>query len=204
MVDRAPLPQVVGFRLARLRDQFGLSQDDIATAAQRLGLAWRRSSVAMLEQGRRGLSAEELLLLPYVLDEAIRRGNPDAEVALEVSLGELLEPGRREVLALTDAFGLTGKQVEAWLGGATPDVVPWKRQPDITEAERHAAAFLEVPVDAVQDAARRLWGRTLTEERDRRVAESADPDMSTRSRQARRALVTRALHRELASIVKES
>ena len=203
MVDRAPLPQVVGFRLRELRQKVGLSQDDIATAAQRLGLAWRRSSVAMLEQGRRGLSAEELLLLPFVLNEAVRGGNPDAEVAYEVPLSDLLTPGSREVLALTDAFGLKGKQVEAWLGADPPDVVPWKRQPDIPEADRHAAAFLGVPVETVQDAARRLWAQTLTEERDRRVAESADPKMSPRSRQAHRALVTRALHKELADAVKK-
>jgi transcriptional regulator with XRE-family HTH domain len=209
MPTRASLSQVVGFRFQRIRDKFGIRQDDIATAAQQLGLSWGRSSVAALEQGKRRLSAEELLLLPYVLDAAVRRGNPDAEVALEVSLGELLEPGRKEVLALTDAFGLTAKQVVSWLGEATPDVVPWERKPDVPEAERQAARALTatlgatVTVEAVQEAARRLWVCTLAEERDRRVAETTEGTLSARSLQARRALVTRALLAELAPVVKK-
>jgi hypothetical protein len=49
--------------------------------------------------------------------------------------------------------------------------------------------------------ARERWGRSLTEERDRRVAAQASPDATPRTRQAVRGHVTRELMATLAPIV---
>jgi transcriptional regulator with XRE-family HTH domain len=76
------------------------------------------------------------------------------------------------------------------------------------EAERKAATRLGVPAYAIALAARRQWHRSLTSERDRRVAErpfdgdeveeeTYDPRTSQARRQAIRGHVTRALLSEL-------
>lgn len=65
-----PLAVIVGERLKQFREEQGLRQADIATAAAACGLAWGRSSVAALESGTRNLSLEEVLLLPLVVSNA--------------------------------------------------------------------------------------------------------------------------------------
>lgn len=64
------------------------------------------------------------------------------------------------------------------------------------DAERKAARRLGVTTEAIVNAARRLWGRTLTKERDTRVKDSKGTD-SARSLQALRGHVTRELLDEL-------
>ncbi|MFE2360157.1 helix-turn-helix domain-containing protein [Streptomyces virginiae] len=65
-----PIAKLVGRRVRELRENAGLRQADIAQAATFLGLKWGRSSVASLEAGTRKLSAEELILMPLVMDRA--------------------------------------------------------------------------------------------------------------------------------------
>ena len=123
------LRQVIAFRLRQYRDETGmagLTQDHVARAAQRLGFDWSRSSVAAIEAGEREVTAAELLALPYILDEAIRVSMPNAEVGYIVSLAELLEPGKREVLTLGDSLALDAEAIESWLGQEPPEIVPRK------------------------------------------------------------------------------
>jgi transcriptional regulator with XRE-family HTH domain len=61
------LTAAIGKRLKRLREQAGVRQESVAVAARACGLKWGRSTIAMLEAGRRRLDPEELLLLPVVL-----------------------------------------------------------------------------------------------------------------------------------------
>lgn len=75
------LSAALGTHVRELRTSAGIRQDDIAAAARSIGLAWSRSVVAALESGRRQLSAEDLLLLPVILNR----------VGIEVSLPTLLE-----------------------------------------------------------------------------------------------------------------
>lgn len=65
-----PLAAIVGDRLKAFREQHQLRQSDLATAAEKAGLSWSRSSVAALEAGTRNLSIEELILLPLVISNA--------------------------------------------------------------------------------------------------------------------------------------
>lgn len=62
-------------------------------------------------------------------------------------------------------------------------------------AEEKAAKKFDVDVSEIVDASNKLWGRTLTDERDRRC--KLESDTTYRSRQALRGHVTRKLLREL-------
>lgn len=62
-----PFGAHLGRRLREIREGRGWRQDDVAAAAQDVGLDWSRATVAAIESGRRQLGAEELLLLPLAL-----------------------------------------------------------------------------------------------------------------------------------------
>ena len=51
---------------------------------------------------------------------------PEATAAHEVSLAELLKPGRRERLALSDQLSVSGDGVLSWLANNPPGIVPRK------------------------------------------------------------------------------
>jgi transcriptional regulator with XRE-family HTH domain len=69
------------------------------------------------------------------------------------------------------------------------------------DTEQKAAAKLNVSTLAIAIAARKSWGRSLTEERDWRVSEKAGDDMTPRTVQAIRGHVTRELLGELQPFV---
>jgi hypothetical protein len=69
------------------------------------------------------------------------------------------------------------------------------------DAEQKAANVLDVSPHAVALAARSRWGRSLTEERDRRV--SAASESTPRTLQALRGHATRALLDELRPVLKD-
>jgi transcriptional regulator with XRE-family HTH domain len=190
-----PLPQVVGFRIRQLREMFGKTQEDVAAAARRIGFDWGRSSVASLEAGQRQLSAEELLALPAIIDQAFTGGS-DAWAA-SFSLADLLRPGKKEELALTSSVSMTATELEGWLGAEPPGIGDRLVAADAraAEADRKAAASLGWTPDKVLRRSLNLWGQTLSDERDARVPSYADA--SARSLQARRGHVTRTLLNEL-------
>lgn len=70
------------------REEKGLRQDDLASAAQEAGLAWSRSSIASLEAGSRGLSVEELAVLPIVLGRLGGWGQPLVPLDTKVLVGK--------------------------------------------------------------------------------------------------------------------
>jgi hypothetical protein len=73
------------------------------------------------------------------------------------------------------------------------------------ETERKAARTLHIDDPAeVAVAALRLWGRSLTQERDARVVDAAAPDASPRTLQALRGHVTRHLLEEIEPIVRKA
>lgn len=59
--------QAIGQRIKELRLESGLRQDQVATAARRVGLGWTQSTVAAIERGNRALSLGEWFLLPTVV-----------------------------------------------------------------------------------------------------------------------------------------
>ncbi len=100
--------------------------------------------------------------------------------ALDVDLDKLTEPAR-ELLNRERGEGF--------------DEMPARP----SDAEFKAARKLGVTPRDVVSAAHSLWGRSLADERDRRVAEHAEHGSTSRTLQARRGHVTRALTTELAT-----
>lgn len=100
MNARAPrtLASVVGRNLRSARQEAGATRNDVAVWARRYGFpAWRRNTVQTIEDGRRLVTAEELLTLPVILSAAC--GRP-------VELLDLTEGWGVEVPTPTDEDGL--------------------------------------------------------------------------------------------------
>lgn len=191
--------------MKQVREAAGRRQEDVALAARLCGFGWQRSTVAMLESGRYELKATELLALPKVLldagvgDVTLRRllDGP----ALPVHKGS----GRRWVpVAVTDRLAVDRSDLGHLLGRKA-STVDWGTYSEGTEsggpneAERRAAKRLGVAPDLLKAIADGHWGRTLEEERDARVSESAPGGATARTLQALRAHTTRALLAELAA-----
>lgn len=60
------LNEAIGRKMHSLRMARGWSQAELAQQASRWGLRWSKTTVAYRERGQRGVSAEELLVLPAV------------------------------------------------------------------------------------------------------------------------------------------
>ncbi|ADP78335.1 hypothetical protein [Pseudofrankia inefficax] len=80
--------------------------------------------------------------------------------------------------------------------GLKGDLDAWAAE--IGEAEQKTARRLDEPAVVLVALSHELWGRTLSEERDR-VADEREPDASPDRRRALRGQVTRALVNELAA-----
>jgi transcriptional regulator with XRE-family HTH domain len=61
------LSRSVGAQVKLIRQQHGATAEEVGAAARAFGLSWRRATVSQIENGERGLSAEELVLLPLLL-----------------------------------------------------------------------------------------------------------------------------------------
>lgn len=142
------LSRALGERLKALRQTAGVSAEQVAEAARDLGLSWRRATVAQIENGDRGLSAEELVLLPLLLglglalphswEELIGEGENlrlgpavavDRSVVVEVLSGRAGEIGlgagidaplRERERAALSAFNAALPYVRAWWEAAWP------------------------------------------------------------------------------------
>jgi transcriptional regulator with XRE-family HTH domain len=150
MSVRREFDEALGARLRDLRQQRGLTCEQVARSLAEYGVTTSRVSVGNTEMGMRSASAYELTVYPRVFD---------------VSLAELLDE--------------------------LPRPEPVATGPD--EATVKAARRLERSPDEVDSAARRLWGRSLTDEREARIGKAS----RTRADQARRGHVTRQLVDEL-------
>lgn len=235
--NTTPLLVALGERLRELREVQQKRQGDMAAAARKCGLRWTQATVAAVETGRRRLSIEELLLLPFILFEAkIHKPKNQERPLLELAdifpkegMVPLTTKTRVHAEALQEI--LQGKFGEGWLGhydtphlrqirakiSITPEKIRRLRDelekifqilPEANrnhrlleeiekevegEAEQKVARKFKVPPLAVGLAARKVWGHSLTVERDRRIAKQGTNETSLRSLQATRGHVTRAL-----------
>lgn len=180
--------QSLGDRMRQLREQRGMPQDEFARLARQRGLdKWTRSTVAKIEGGQRELKAGELLLLPYVLRVALEELIPTTKFA---DLG----PGLSKVET---------KALRSLLRGSVPNPVS-SPVTEPAEAEEKAGRTLGWRVDDVTNRAVRLWGLSLTGERERRLMRQlGGRSVPPESKQAIRGRITRQLLVELAGTVKE-
>ncbi len=188
--------EVVGENVRRLRSDRRWTQDAAAREFAGAGLRWKRTHIAALESGRR----ETVDVVTLVLLAA----------ALDVPVTELFH-GEGDVLLTprgdADDYGVTATraQLREWFSGAESNIMirgaqvaiaavehsQHKSRPIPVEADRALAKRLGRDVPDVVKAAEGLWGRSLTEERDRRVAELGDLPIG--ERQARQGHITREL-----------
>jgi transcriptional regulator with XRE-family HTH domain len=174
-------------RLRDVRQEAGLRQSEVARSMRALGLAWSQATVSGVEIGRRELSTIELVAICGVLG---------------TSLSDLV--GRRgEVVVGENALLKVGRLNDAITSGRPLPLTPDQRFDADDEATRNAARTLgshyarSITTDEVDQAARALWGVSLSVERESRLEENFTPASTPRQRQARRGHMTRRLLDEL-------
>lgn len=205
--DTATLAKYVGERLRFARESHLLRQDELASIGRAWGLDWTQATVAAIEAGRRRLTLEEFLLLPWVASGSgtgpayalggkstamqlseFFVGDPDRPVRLSAAV-TMKGRGLQEIVAGRAA--LDDASVEALTRARLAERDQWG------DAERKAARRLGRTSLIVAGAARKRWGRSFTEERDARLAAQATSATPPRALQALRGHITRALIEEL-------
>jgi hypothetical protein len=152
--------------------------------------------VAALEAGTKTIDVAELVGLAIAVAPLTELLAGDGRVglgALATDLGTV-----RKVLAGKSAPLLPQEDVDYLLQGFSRIAASRAASAPHGEAEQKAARKLHMDALELATAAQRRWGRSLTEERDARVKDSAPADLPPRSRQAFRGRVTRQLLEELA------
>jgi len=210
------LAEVVGEQVRSARQAQQMSQDRLAALMRGLGADWNQNAVSAFEKGERRLDVEELTLLAvalnaalptfFAVEETVRLTASATVVAANVGRVLAGEPSAIERWKWTEVRSTVRRTVE--------DVT--RRWPELAanvarltaadeaaagQAERKAARRLGVPAVEVARAAEVTWGRSLTEQRDRTVAETAPADSDARTVQAFRGHVTRLLVDELESVL---
>ena len=213
-IEPIPLVAVVTENMRRIRTERGLLQEDVAMAARWVGLMWSSITVTQIESGSRQLSLDEVLLLPLVLrcslkdlldtandDDPIQLGYNTileaatvrrlvAEKGPRLSADEIpMLPGLEHPLDPKIAGAVQGAYLERTLLSYL-----LVREGARGEAERKAAQTLKISAALVTGYSLRLWGRSLTEERDGRAIEHVIKGKELR---AVRGHITRALLREV-------
>lgn len=218
-----PFAVAVGEQLRATREVAGLTAQDVARKARRLGLSWHRPTVGQIEQGKRNISAAELFLLPLVYGKPLHDLLPPEEGAtwltsevavfggeLRRVLSEGYNPGDAEydAEAGTWQFRNSAQRMREVSERMRQEVARFPHGPighiaAPDEAEVKAAKRLETTPEYVAYSARELWGRGLAAERDARLAERPDPPTAPRAVQAARGHITRTLLDELGPTVRE-
>lgn len=193
-------------------------QEEVAAAARNAGLKWTGVTVTQIESGNRSISAEELVLLAIILDEPLRElvHYPDADVALTETmllpsfvmaaligsdrppsqLHELDESLRWQPTPALE-WDLDERVLEGiWRAHLFPSLLSYLRvrQGSRGEAERKAAMQMKGTPSEMAGIALRLFGRSLTEERDIRSEAAVAEGKQLR---AVRGHTTRALLEEI-------
>jgi transcriptional regulator with XRE-family HTH domain len=211
------LYQVIGSNLRRLRATKDWSQDQLANVARQVGLDWSRSSVAAVEAGKKTLDFTEVLLLAVAVDVGIKEllsgggtvaigGTSDLALRDIRSSLASAEPPHKALMnmrrRLLRARGIyVGRDVGIIMEKDQAETLVWIQRVSKGEAEQKAARKLNVPVEVLSECALEIWGRSLTQERDRRISNERTEDPASRSLQASRGHVTRQLLGELADII---
>jgi transcriptional regulator with XRE-family HTH domain len=215
-MESTELQTLLRERIREQREEIGLTKEGLADRARAAGLAWSQHTVWAIESGRRNVSLGEALLLQVFLDTPLDKllhtsadvVDVDGAPVKGAQLPALARLPRKPVDVFADSAPMQkvlGKELQRKL-----DRTASKHGLDFTElmkarawaaasAEKKAARTLLISPLELSATAHALWGRSLTQERDGRLAnlsihdrrgEHLDPD-------ARSGHVTRALIAEL-------
>jgi transcriptional regulator with XRE-family HTH domain len=196
--ETALVGHVVGENFRRLREAHGLTQAEAAMRLRHTGLRWSRSHVAALEAGNReSVDAGVLLLLAAALEVSERElfaGDGAVRLAPEAVVTRAWLRDRYTEGPAEEPVEISGQAVRAFLRDMEP-YLGFEAAATPFQADAELAQRLGLRPEDVYRAAERLWGRTLHQERDRRIAEMGE--MPAAERRARRGHVTRQLAKEL-------
>ncbi|MET7395957.1 helix-turn-helix transcriptional regulator [Dactylosporangium sp. NPDC005572] len=182
------------------RERLGLRQEDVAKRLRELGLtSWLRGTVAQVEVGARRLTLQEFFLLALVYETtpaALVGGEDEELVALTTTTA--MRAGDLRSLLSGQVVATDRLRPETGIGttrATLSHAVGQPTSPEVGEAERYVARRLRKSVEEINAAAVERWGRSLSEERDRRL--DVHTGVSARRLQALRGHVTRELLTEL-------
>jgi hypothetical protein len=196
-----PLRTLLAGNLRRLREQAGTPLDAITRAALAIGLEWSPTLLTGLEKGTKAPTAEQLLALPVVLSAAygnritlsdLLAGDTPVLLGTETVLRPrqirdlvtgapdrplislpIHEPSHEQSAASKAAEKMREIR-RAGLGNVDMRALS-RAEAGAGDAETKLARKLGITPIRVIAAAASLWGRSLTEERDYRVAVDGAP-----------------------------
>lgn len=183
--------QVVGRSLARLRGRRGRTQREAAGDLRASGLGWTAANIASIESGRReGIDFGALVLLAHAYDVPLAElFQGEGEVRLSGEATVELAALRRWLAGAGElVVTVSGEAARRALGSLPGETVSF-------QADAELAARLGLRPEDVSAAAEALWGRTLHQERERRLAGFGE--MTPAQRRTRRGHITRRLAKEL-------
>lgn len=183
--------QVIGENLKRIREERKLTQHEAARLCAAAGLSWTRTRIAVIERGdRETVDVGTLLLLAAAFDVSVSALFSGAGHVKLSPLNRQTRAGVQQMLSTT----------ATWRDLSNADKPETMRfTVDAVEADVALADRLDVSTRRVVEAAVRLWGQSLTEERDRRVAALGDLDPG--ERQAHRGHITRELGQQVEQVI---
>jgi hypothetical protein len=201
----------IGAKLHAFRVARGLRQDDVARSARHAGLSWTRMVVRTLEAGRRELSIDEYAVLQVILERlgagpssVLLESGPDIVrlqvPALHLAHESLVTRGPE----LPNPYAELVARCRAWWPNARFLHVEAAYAAAGRELEQRLARQIQMDPVVVALVALKTWGRSLSEERDHRIAAQVGPGVEARALQALRGHVTRTLRTELGSRLAEA
>ncbi len=226
-VSTTPWNDYVGSRLRLMREDRRFTQEQVAGWVRQLwGLPWTRATVTALEAGRRELNALELIaltdvfrlspsdLLSYATSEPRSvqlRVSATSSVSLQVVVRALagksptiegrdtpwIHSAANQVTSLPDVRA----RLEAQGVEPTNDALAWVLQGERSDAERMFANRHGFNPRDLAVAAVKLWGQSLTAERDARFERSVPEPTSDPSARTTKGHITRGLLDELVELI---
>lgn len=213
-----PLAAIVGQNARAHRKHYGATLEDVAKSASRLGLRWNTGRVGDLESGRIPATLPTLFVLAQALGEVTKKHvsiadlvwydgwvelNPSLTIRGE-TLRESLEGEPVELVArdihgqVEQIFGIfediRRMHQDTW--GNVPEELQHKDPQEVARiaatagvAERRLCKDFSIDPQALAALSLHLWGRSFSEERDRRAGEGANAQ--------RRGRVSRELKSEI-------
>jgi len=159
-----------------------MTQEEAAHAIRSAGQPWTVDTVQFLETGRggsgprAGVTVQELTALSVAFGVTLASWF-DETASWSIATTSPRPPGLRVQLRLSDNSSMDPSRLRDLMRGEVPiagDIAVAATEPanatDFSDAETRAARRLRMTPSELRRLAQRLWGRTLDEERDERVA----------------------------------
>lgn len=193
---------VIGASLRGFRAERDLTQHEATRLLRQHGLGWSRATLQSVETGNRRLRIADGVLLAAAYGVAFSRlfsgdgqvelGRGDRHVMLSrEAVRAVIDNGYHDELLSLDSETQAATGAEA------------NADPSLFEADSALASKISVETSKVLAVARRLWGRSLTEERERRL-ERLGPNLSFQQKVVERRELTRDLSEQLVGMIGEA